>query len=47
MLDKLNDWKVCDCKEENPLNECSLQEIIILTFLIMYYDEFKKELEHV
>ncbi len=44
MLDKLNDWKAHDY---NPLDECSLQEIIILTYIVIHYDELKKELEHV
>lgn len=47
MLDKLNDWKAHDCRENNPLDECSLQEIIILVYIIIHYDELKKELEHV
>ena len=44
MLGKLNDWKAHDY---NPLDECSLQEIIILVYIIIHYDELKKELEYV
>lgn len=44
MLDKLNDWKAHDY---NLLDECSLQEIIILVYIIIHYDELKKELEYV